>query len=77
MIPELFGEFEGDIVTIVVPLVQFPFELLIDACVLLTGIHEGGQFESDKCSHEGQSSGAKQPRERFEHSNYIRARTIS
>jgi hypothetical protein len=66
-VPVLFSEFEGDILAIVVLLVEFALELLVDAFVLLAGEEVGGEFEHGEGGQQPELLGPEETEERFEH----------
>jgi len=58
-VPVLFGEFEGDVLAVVVFLVEFTLQLLVDALVLLAGEQPGRQSESGEAEEQSQLFGAE------------------
>ena len=66
-LPELVREFEGNVLSVVILLVEFSLELVVDPLVLLGGGQEGQEAEGGEGSQEGQVGGPERPHERSKH----------
>ncbi len=59
-VPVLLGEFEGDVLTVVVLLVEFSLQLLVDAFVLLAGEEEGRESQQGEAGEQPQLARAEE-----------------
>lgn len=66
-VPVLLGEFEGDVLAVVVLLVELALELLVDALVLLAGEQVGRQLDQRERAQQPPLLRTQEPQERSEH----------
>lgn len=73
MIPKLFSQLKRDVLSIVILLIQFSFQFLIDPLVLFTSHEERREFDEGEGSEETQLPRAEEFQERSEHFILYRA----
>jgi hypothetical protein len=67
VLPKLFGQFEGNVLTIVEFFIEFTFEFLIDPFILITGHKVGLELQERNTPNQTDLAWAKQFEERTKH----------
>jgi hypothetical protein len=66
-VPVLFGEFEGDVLAVVVLFVEDTLQFLVDARVLLAGHEIGGELQKGEGTEETELLRTEEAQERSKH----------
>ena len=70
-VPELICKLKGYVLSVMVLLVQFSLQLLVDPLVFLGGGHEGEEVRGGEGAKKGKMPGVKGPEERSEHIIFV------